>query len=113
MEHTPPARIPDGTAWRAKQGIRHEPKAIFGARPISQSIVASGTLLRGDQALAIAQTDAMAFYRDLSVYRILLVLESDGWHIDYELKDPKQKGGGPHYVIDAVSGAILAKRFEQ
>ncbi len=43
----------------------------------------------------------------------LAQLESDGWHVDYNLKDPRLKGGGPHYVIDAASGAILSKRYAQ
>ena len=67
----------------------------------------------GDRALAIAQADAATAYRDLTVYRIQLVLEADGWHIDYELKDPRLKGGGPHYVIDATAGRIISKRYEQ
>jgi hypothetical protein len=67
----------------------------------------------GEQALAIAQVDAVQAYGDLSPYRICLALESDGWHIDYELKDPRLKGGGPHYVIDACTGAILSRRYEQ
>jgi hypothetical protein len=67
----------------------------------------------GDQALAIAQADALQVYRDLSGYRIQLVLEADGWHVDYELKDPRRKGGGPHYVIDSQSGAVVAKRYDQ
>ena len=66
-----------------------------------------------DQALAIAQVDAAKAYRDLSAYRIALALESDGWHIDYEVKDPRRVGGGPHYVIDATTGAIVSKRYEQ
>jgi hypothetical protein len=69
--------------------------------------------LAGDQALSIAQADAVRAYRDLNEYRILLVLEDDGWHVDYELKDPHSKGGGPHYIIDAVAGSILSKRYEQ
>lgn len=69
--------------------------------------------ISGDRALAIAQVDAANVYRDLSVYRIQLALESDGWHIDYQLKDPRLKGGGPHYIIDAISGAITSKRYEQ
>jgi hypothetical protein len=74
---------------------------------------ASGPLLAGDQVLAIAQADAVKVYRDLSRYTIRLALEADGWHVDYDLKDRKWKGGGPHYVIDAVTGAILSKRYEQ
>lgn len=69
--------------------------------------------LAGDQALAVAQRDASRVYRDLSPYRIQLVLEDDGWHVDYELKNPQLKGGGPHYVIDAQTGAIVSKRYEQ
>ena len=63
--------------------------------------------------LTIAQADANRVYRDLSLYRIQLVLEDDGWHVDYDLKDPRLKGGGPHYVIDPHNGAILTKRYEQ
>ena len=39
----------------------------------------SFTSLAGDQTLAIAQADAARVYRDLSLYRIQLVLEDDGW----------------------------------
>ena len=75
---------------------------------------ASGAVvLAGDQILAIAQADAARAYRDLSLYRIQLVLEEDGWHVDYELKDSKLKGGGPHYVLDPHTGAIISKRYEQ
>jgi hypothetical protein len=70
-------------------------------------------VLAGDQVLAIAQADATRMYRDLSVYRIQVALEDDRWHVDYELKDPKLKGGGPHYVIDPHLGTIVSKRYEQ
>jgi hypothetical protein len=69
--------------------------------------------LPGDQVLTIAQADALRLYRDLSPYRIQLALEDDGWHVDYELTGPKLKAGGPHYAIDAHTGAILTKRYEQ
>ena len=69
--------------------------------------------LAGDQILSVAQADATAVYRDLSKYSIRLALEDDGWHVDYELKDPRHKGGGPHYVIDAVTGDIVFKRYDQ
>jgi hypothetical protein len=74
---------------------------------------AGGHLLAGDEALAIAQADAVRVYRDLSIYRIHLVLEDDGWHVDYELKDSRLKGGGPHYILDPHTGAIVSKRYEQ
>jgi len=73
----------------------------------------AATVLPGDRILAIAQADASRVYRDLAAYRIQLVLEEDGWHVDYDLKDPRLKGGGPHYVLDAQTGAIVSKRYEQ
>ena len=73
----------------------------------------SVTGLAGDQVLAIAQADAARVYRDLSLYRIQLVLEDDGWHVDYELKNPGLKGGGPHYIIDPHTGDLISKRYEQ
>ena len=66
-----------------------------------------------DQALRIARLDAEKAYRDLSEYRITLALEDDGWHVDYELKEPLVCGGGPHYLIDQTSGQILLKRYDQ
>jgi hypothetical protein len=67
----------------------------------------------GAQALAVAEADAIRAYRDLSPYRVEILLEADGWHIDYRLKGPARKGGGPHYIIDATTGAIVSKRYEQ
>lgn len=72
-----------------------------------------GSALTGDQVLAIAQHDAVNAYGDLSKYRIQLELDEDGWHVDYELKDARLKGGGPHYLIEATTGIIVAKRYEQ
>lgn len=66
-----------------------------------------------DEALRIAREDGEKAYGDLSDYRITVALEADGWHIDYELSKPLVAGGGPHYVIDATSGNILKKRYEQ
>lgn len=66
-----------------------------------------------DQVLRIAHADAEQAYRDLSAYRIIVALEEDGWHVDYELKKPRLHGGGPHYIIDAVTGTIIQKRYEQ
>lgn len=74
---------------------------------------APAATIAGDRALTIAQADAIKAYRDVSLYRIHLVLEPDGWHVDYELKDPRLKGGGPQYVIDAATGTIVSKRYEQ
>jgi hypothetical protein len=73
----------------------------------------SGCLITCDEVLRIAQQDAQAAYRDLSWFRIEVVLDLDGWHVDYQLKNPRLHGGGPHYVIDAQTGAIISKRYEQ
>jgi len=69
--------------------------------------------LGADDALRIAQADALRVYQDLSGYCIRLALEPDGWHIDYDLKDARLKGGGPHYVIDSLTGAIVSRRYDQ
>jgi hypothetical protein len=66
-----------------------------------------------DTALRVARMDAERVYRNLSEYRAVVSLEKDGWHVDYALKDILLQGGGAHYVIDAKSGAILEKRYEQ
>jgi hypothetical protein len=65
------------------------------------------------QALQIAEADAVKAYGDLSLFRISIILEPDGWHVDYELRNRRLHGGGPHYVIDGGTGAIVSKRYEQ
>ena len=65
------------------------------------------------QALSVAEADALAAYKDLSPYRIEVYLEADGWHVEYRIKKPRVAGGGPHYVIDATTGAILSKKYYQ
>jgi hypothetical protein len=69
--------------------------------------------IASDEALRIAREDAQRVYGDLSPYRISLLLCDDGWHVDYEPAQRGVKGGGPHYVIDAASGEICSKRYEQ
>lgn len=66
----------------------------------------------GARALEIAESDASRVYHNLLKYDIRLNLEPDGWHVDYELRE-RRHGGGPHYVIDASTGAITTKRYEQ
>jgi hypothetical protein len=73
----------------------------------------SAKRMRCDEILRIAQLDAEIAYRDLSGYRITMLLEPDGWHVDYEPAGDYVAGGGPHYVIDPTTGSILAKRYEQ
>src|SRR5438067_6260871 len=89
---TPPGRTPGAasspgdpafppetrTDRSGSQGMSHAP-----AQP-----PAGSPLIGGDRALAVAQADALRADRDLAPYRIQLALEADGWHVDYELKDP-------------------------
>ncbi|HLQ46224.1 MAG TPA: hypothetical protein VK137_15890 [Planctomycetaceae bacterium] len=72
-----------------------------------------GRSISSDQSLMIARTDAEAAYRDLSSYRISIALEDGVWQVDYELKESDAQGGGPHYLIDARTGQIISKRYEQ
>jgi hypothetical protein len=74
---------------------------------------APSSALASDEALRVARADAERVYPDLSKYRIEITREADGWHIVYELKDHTLNGGGPQYVIDAVTGAIVAKKYYQ
>jgi hypothetical protein len=73
----------------------------------------NGTTITEEQARAIAAGDAAAAYRDLSVYTVSARLEAGCWYIDYELTDETLLGGGPHYVIDAATGEIVSRRYEQ
>jgi hypothetical protein len=70
-------------------------------------------MISADEALRIARLDAERVYGDLSAYRIVIALKPTGWHVDYDLADLQTAGGGPHYVIDSGTGAIVSKRYEQ
>ncbi len=65
------------------------------------------------QAVAIAEADAIPVYRNLDNLTLEVSLQDDGWHVDYWMRKPRWAGGGPHYIIDATTGAILSKRYEQ
>ena len=80
-----------------------------GGVPLSAT---SPSMISRERALAIASADAITAYRDLSPYTTTAAQQSDGWHVDYELPTGIQ-GGGPHYIIDARTGAIVHKRYEQ
>jgi hypothetical protein len=64
----------------------------------------------GDAALRVAHADAEKVYSDLCRYRMIVFLEPDGWHLDYQLKSSTALGGGPLYLIDAATGTIAEKR---
>jgi hypothetical protein len=69
--------------------------------------------LSSDEVLRVARLDAERVYRDFSRFVIRIARESDGWHVDFDLKDATARGGGPHYIINPETGAIVAKRYEQ
>jgi hypothetical protein len=73
----------------------------------------SSAQITEEEALEVARLDAERAYRDLSPYRVEVTLEPDGWHIEYRFKNSNVNGGGPHYVIDAQTGAILSKMYYQ
>ena len=52
-------------------------------------------MIPADEALRTAQADALQVYRDLSPYWIRVVLEADGWHVDYQLRSPGSRAAGP------------------
>lgn len=81
--------------------------------PPKTSPTAPSGHLSYDEILQVAAADAQQAYADLSIYQVTAVQHADTWQVDYELKDPELSGGGPHYTIDAQSGAILSKRYEQ
>ncbi|HEU5108968.1 MAG TPA: hypothetical protein VFT95_10480 [Micromonosporaceae bacterium] len=64
-------------------------------------------------ARAIAAAEAAQAYHDLSGYTVTARLVDGCWHVDYELTDRTLLGGGPHFVIDAGSGEITGRRYEQ
>lgn len=85
-------------------------------RPASARVGADkGVRMRVDknQALNIARQDARTAYRDLDAYDVTIELQDGNWKVDYELKDKKARGGGPHYIISGDTGEILSKRYEQ
>ena len=66
-------------------------------------------------AIGIAEADALPMY---GAYLHTLVLEmtlhDDGWHLKYSpRRQGFRTGGGPHYVIDATTGAIVTKKYYQ
>jgi hypothetical protein len=65
-----------------------------GGCNLSIAITPTSPRVSGVAALRIAHADAEKVYRDLSGYRIVLALEADGWHIDYQLKSTTAVGGG-------------------
>jgi hypothetical protein len=72
-------------------------------------------VVSSQQAIAIAEADALPRYGAewLNKLAIRAMLHDDGWHIEYYQWRPRWTGGGPHYVIDANTGAIVSKKYYQ
>ena len=79
----------------------------------SVAVPVAAPSISSDKALQIARQDAENVYPELQRFRIAMALEPDGWHIEYHVNRPGINGGGPHYVIDAATGAILSKKYYQ
>jgi hypothetical protein len=80
---------------------------------MSPTVAAESPTITSDEALRIARLDAEKAYRELTPYRALVELVQDGWCVNYELKNRQAQGGGAHYVIDAKTGTIRSKKYEQ
>ena len=67
------------------------------------------------QAIATAEADALPVYGAdwLNKLQLRVDLHDDGWHVEYHQWRPRHTGGGPHYVIDATTGAIVSKKYYQ
>jgi hypothetical protein len=67
------------------------------------------------KAITIAETDALPMYGAewLGKLEVRVSLHDDGWHVEYRQWRPRHTGGGPHYVIDAMTGEIVSKKYYQ
>ncbi len=67
------------------------------------------------RAIDIATADALPMYGAdwLNKLQLTATLHDDGWRIEWHQWRPRHTGGGPHYVIDANTGAIVSKKYYQ
>ena len=65
-----------------------------------------------DAAVAIATKDALAVYRSLAPYDLVVCELTKVWVVVFSLKEGLD-GGGPEYVIDKGTGQILDKKYYQ
>ena len=77
------------------------------------SLATVAPIVSRQQAIAIAEADGLRAYGNLDKFTLEVSLQDDGWHVDYWLRKRRVAGGGPHYVIDATTGGIVSKRYEQ
>ncbi|MBN9120522.1 MAG: hypothetical protein J0I06_15445 [Planctomycetes bacterium] len=67
------------------------------------------------RAITIAETDARPTYSAEWLGKLMArAALHDGWHLVYSPKrEGYRTGSGPHYVIDASTGAIVSKTYYQ
>lgn len=65
------------------------------------------------QAISIAEADGLPVYGNLDDLTLEVTLMDDGWHVDYWVRKHRHAGGGPHYIINADTGQIVFKRYDQ
>jgi hypothetical protein len=65
------------------------------------------------RAREIAEDEARSVYGDLAPYVVSVRLQGGRWRVDYDLADATAVGGGPHFLIDAATGEIVERRYEQ
>jgi hypothetical protein len=101
-----------GTLMTGEEGYGHLGMAKYQIAADKIELLEKLLNITQEQAMQIARTDAINAYKDLSPYDVMASLENDGWHVDYELKNP-MPGGGPHYIINSETGKIISKRYDQ
>jgi hypothetical protein len=69
-------------------------------------------MITEQEARAIAEKDAQPDYGKLDGYEVRAELKDGKWHLEYR-PGGNINGGGPVYVIDARTGTILHKVYEQ
>ncbi len=56
-------------------------------------VVQAPPTITRQQAVAIAEADAIPVYRNLDNLTLEVSLHDDGWHVDYWMRKPRWAGG--------------------
>jgi len=77
--------------------------------------VTATPVISRQQTVGIVEADALPMYGNcLHTLVLEMTLHGDGWHLVYSPKRQRYcTGGGPHYIIDATTGAIVSKKYYQ
>jgi Zn-dependent metalloprotease len=66
-----------------------------------------------EAALEIARRDAKKESVDLGVYEVVALEEVSAWRVVFRLNRKGLNGGGPKYLIDKATGAIVERKYTQ